>query len=499
MNGLLEILTNKYYMVSPDFLGGIRSVIQQNLNGHLPLETKEKVMGTRIPLSAVINAERYSAVTGKYISRYDTDNNDPYINLLYVDGPITRNGGACTYGSIEHRDMIFREADNDKCVGHVFLINTPGGSAWAKNDYQQAIEYAHSKKQPVIAFVDGMCASAGMYLAALCDERYYMHPKDEIGCIGVMAAFYTTADNSKNQYTDETYHELYDPESFDKNREFRDIANDENTQLLIDELTKLGVEFRADVQAACPNAKDEHLHGRVFDAEEVKGILMDGQKTIGEVFTRVIELSNSNGVPAGVSAYNQLQQTNKSNKSMEGKYKLIASFCGVDELVVTNEGTHLAVSLLDTLQERITELQADASLVPALKDNVSGLDAQIADKDALIADLQKQLDDTKASLGAKNTELEQLTGEMEERQRDLDAANQSVSDLQAQVEELTRTAGEQPDAGESPANNGTGMDQPSMVTSAPQYNPNLTPAENARIRREHEARLRKQIAGKTEL
>ena len=41
---------------------------------------------------------------------------------------------------------------------------------------------------------------------------------------GVMAAFYTQKDGSKNEYTNETYHELYDPESFEKNKWVRDVA-----------------------------------------------------------------------------------------------------------------------------------------------------------------------------------------------------------------------------------------------------------------------------------
>ena len=67
-----------------------------------------------------------------------------------------------------------------------------------------------------------------------------------------MASFYSQADGSKNQFTDETYHELYDPESFDKNREFRDIANDGDSEKLVKELAELGVEFRADIKKACP-------------------------------------------------------------------------------------------------------------------------------------------------------------------------------------------------------------------------------------------------------
>ena len=40
------------------------------------------------------------------------------------------------------------------------------------------------------------------------------------------------------------------------------------------------VEFRTDVKKACPNATDKHLKGKIFSAEDVKGILMDDQKEL---------------------------------------------------------------------------------------------------------------------------------------------------------------------------------------------------------------------------
>ena len=320
MNGLLEILTNKQWMIRPDFVHSMMPVIQNNLNNHIDItEEREHEMGCRIVFTREgvetrIKEERYSAKDGRYISSWNDNKDDPFINVMFVDGPITRNGGACSYGSVEHRDMMMTAADNANCVGHIFHINTPGGSAWAKNDYQQAIDYARAKGQPVMAFVDGMCCSAGMYLAALCDARYYMHPKDEIGCIGVMAAFYTEKDGSTCAYTNETYHELYDPESFDKNKEFRDIANDGNSEKLIQELAKLGVEFRADVKAACPKAKDEHLHGKVFDAQDVRGILMDDQKSLGEVFNIVIDRGVKNGLQSARNAKNMLNPNRRTRR-----------------------------------------------------------------------------------------------------------------------------------------------------------------------------------------
>ena len=188
MKGLFEILTEKKWMVSPDFVHGIRKSLEHNLNTHAAFSKPEKTCGyvtakdedgnTYYPEEYQVS-EDGKQVRGNWCLTLPADDEDaqtfPFVSVLTVDGSITRNGGYCSYGSIDHRDMMMRAADHPLCRGHVFIINTPGGSAWAKNDYALAIDYAHSKGQKVIALVDGLCASAGMYLASLCDERYYMN------------------------------------------------------------------------------------------------------------------------------------------------------------------------------------------------------------------------------------------------------------------------------------------------------------------------------------
>ena len=522
MNGLLEILTNKQWMIRPDFVHSMMPVIQNNLNNHIDInEEREHEMGCRIVFTREgvetrIKEERYSAKDGRYISSWNDNKDDPFINVLFVDGPITRNGGACSYGSVEHRDMMMTAADNANCVGHIFHINTPGGSAWAKNDYQQAIDYARGKGQPVIAFIDGMCCSAGMYLAALCDARYYMHPKDEIGCIGVMAAFYTEKDGSTCKYTNETYHELYDPESFDKNKEFRDIANEGNTKLLVDELAKLGVEFRADVKAACPKAKDEHLHGKVFDAQDVKGILMDDQKSLGEVFNIVIDRGVQNGLQSARNAKNMLNPNNNTI-NMKEKFPAVFALLEVEEMQMSEGGAFLNEGLLQTLNAAIEAKNQEIADAKKLADDLTAerdnLNAQIkiindehaaaiTEKDNAISALEQEKADLQADVNAKADTIEGQKAQIEQLQAEVDGArtslataegtiqerDQQITDLNGQIEELQNNAGAQPQAGAAPDNNGGGAEAPE-VTISTQYvmDPALSYDENMRRKKEFEA------------
>lgn len=489
MNGLLEILTNKQWMLHPDFLKAVRPMIQNNLNGHVALTLKDKRIAARAYASTGfdIDERKVSAKDGSTIYSWRENANDPFISILYVDGPVTRNGGECTYGSVEHRDMMMEAADNPLCIGHVFYINTPGGSAWAKNDYQQAIDYAHERGQKVYAFVDGMCCSAGMYLAALCDERYYMHPKDQVGCIGVMAAFYTIADGAHNQYDETTYHEIYDPESFEKNKEIRDIANDGDDKLLVEELTKLGVEFRADVKKACPKATNEHLHGKVFDAADVKGILMDAQSTLGDLFAKIIKDAAARGNQAAQAAQRQTIFNNNNNPeiNMASNYQTVAKMMGVDELVVTNEGTHLDVSLLDTLQANIEALQAEAAkvadLTQQLEDSKKALADTTANFESQIASLNETISADAEAANANSETISNLTAELEGAKATLATAeqtiaerDQTIADLQAQVAELENAADDEPNAGETPKNNGEGAEARTVEVMTKVADPSMT-------------------------
>lgn len=515
-------------MVSPDFVHGIRKSLEHNLNTHATFSKPEKTCGyvtakdkngnTYYPEEYQIS-EDGKQVRGNWTLDLPDDDelaqNFPFVSVLAVDGPITRNGGYCSYGSIDHRDMMMRAADHPLCRGHVFIINTPGGSAWAKNDYVLAIDYAHSKGQKVIALVDGLCASAGMYLASLCDERYYMNPKDQIGCIGVMAAFYTLPDGAKAKYSDETYHEIYDPKSFDKNKAYRDIANKDDDKELIKELADLGVEFRADVKKACPNATDEHLHGKVFNAEDVKSILVDGQSSFIGVVQHAFELYDGRAElinreqtvgPKDEPEPEKPEATN-TNINME-KYPLICNACGLQagEIAVTEEGAYMNASLLDSLEahmkeaeQKVTDAEQKATTaenaLAELQGKFDELSAQVnaANEAKEVAEtalvqaneahstelsdlnaqhseaLAKKDDELNALTEAKDKEIAQLTADKTDAEANLQTAKdalataeQTITDQQAQIAALTNDAGVELNSGDAPENNGEGVKTPQL-------------------------------------
>lgn len=509
MKGLFELLTEKKWMLQPEFVHGIRKALETNLNTHTAFSKPERTCGfvtaqgrdgeIFYPADFQIS-EDGNQVRGHWELEGGLQN-FPFVSVLTVDGPITRNGGGCSYGSVDFRDMMMRAADHPLCRGHVFIINTPGGSAWAKNDFQQAIAYAHERGQYVLAFIDGLCASAGMYLAALCDEVYYMHPENEIGCIGVMAAFYSEVNGSVNQFTNETYHELYDPESFDKNKSFRDIANDGDDKELINELAALGVQFREEVKNAFPDATDEHIHGKIFAAKDVEGILVDGQSTFMETVQRAFALydgsvslvdrkalntdepSEESETPVGGDIPEEAPKEKTNTNTIDMKnYPLINAVCGLKEgeIVVNEEGAFMNAALLDKLEYVLNADLETANELKELRKRAESESNSLTESAEKLTKLQASHDDLQKehadAIAKKDEQISALTEanakavkELEGMKAALATAEQTISDKDEQIAALSEEPGSEPQSGDAPQNNGEGV----KTRTLREFNPSL--------------------------
>lgn len=512
MNVLHELFTKHCYMVLPEYAQSVRKAIQSGIANNEPARiTDEKVLGFKL---VMLNGKLVKMSSADFDSRQmnaneDDDNEPPFISVYNITGGITRDGGGCSYGSKDHRDMMIDAAKQPNCLGHIFIIDTPGGSAWAKNDYQQAIDFAHSKGQSVMALIDGDCCSAGMYLAALCDNRYYVNDKDTIGCIGVLACFYTQKDGEKCEYTGETYHEIYDPESFNKNQEIRDIANNNDEKLLIEELTALGVEFRDTVKAHCPNVTDDQLHGKTFDAVDVKGSLMDDKKTFNEVCQIIIDKSNSKSNPKGPNANSKQNNitNSKNQKDMNKKYEKVAELCGA-ELQFKDGGTFLNETLLDAMDANIATLQAASAERDSLTKQVAELQAQLAEKtkagDTECAEATKKVDALNATIKEHETKITELNTNIEQKDAKIKELDEKVAegvqqaaDLTKKIENLSTDPGKAPEVGAAQSN-GTSAETPKMAVGMPAWDDSKSATENYKIIADYKKKQNAKINSKTE-
>lgn len=74
----------------------------------------------------------------------------------------------------------------DRVKAILLSFNTPGGTVVdADNIYRMLQQYKEKHKVPIYGFVDGLCASGGMYIASAA-QQLYAGPASTIGSVGVL-------------------------------------------------------------------------------------------------------------------------------------------------------------------------------------------------------------------------------------------------------------------------------------------------------------------------
>lgn len=520
----MEMMTANKWLIEPTFGLKAMRLLNAMAAGHLQND-QEKVYGYRC----------YEQADGTFAAYADDDEGgngeqnipQPFINVLRLEGPLTREGGACTYGSRELRDMMMEAADTEGCLGHLLIINGPGGVSNTIPDFLQATDYARAKGQPILGRIDGYCASAHIWVSSMCDEVYYNNPTDQIGSVGIYWAGILNKDGDTDPETGGTWHIVYDPQSYDKNRFARDLAEDNNDELIKAELIADGEAFRNFIKSRRPNCTDEHLHGKMFDCKDVEGILVVGRATMQEAMNRIVELSAGKNKAKVKSGNTMSTQSNNTSINMKEKFPALFAALQVEEMQMQDGGAFMNEELLATLNAAIEAKEQEAADAKALAESLTNEkneltakveeltaqaeanteehnkaiedlnaahEAALTEKDGLISALTEEKANMLSDMEGKNAQIEKLTADLSGAKESLTTAqntiterDQQISDLNAQIEELTHEPGEGAQAG-SPANNGAGVEEAEVAIST-QYvmDPSKTYDENMKAKKEWEA------------
>ncbi len=141
------------------------------LTGNIPIEPKTTI-------SIVPDAENKRELVSQEA---------PAILQIKIHGVIGDPGGV-TSETIEDILIESRTAylSNDRVKGIFIHFNTPGGTVSDSDAiYRMLKAYKEKYKIPIYAYVEGLCASGGMYIAASAD-KIYGSPTSVIGSVGVI-------------------------------------------------------------------------------------------------------------------------------------------------------------------------------------------------------------------------------------------------------------------------------------------------------------------------
>jgi ClpP class serine protease len=193
------------------------------------------------------------------------------------------------------------EADQlENISAHVIVIDSGGGEAAFMHSFANTIK--NDIKKPVIAFINGRCASAAYYLASACDKIYANEKTDQVGSIGVLV----TAVDFKPFYKKQgiELHEIYATQSTKKNELFNEAYKGNYKPLQQELLNPFAVQFIETVQKFRPGLREEDaFKGKIYTAGEAEKIgMIDGIKNFK---TCIKEASRMSEEPRFKSAVRQ--------------------------------------------------------------------------------------------------------------------------------------------------------------------------------------------------
>ncbi len=317
-------------------------------------------------------------------TRYSYDNgfeNAPpnSVAVISLKGPLMKEKQFCGPVGMAHIGAIIQAADqNPNISGIVLHVDSPGGTV----DGTEALaNIVKSFAKPIVTFVDGLMASAALWIGSSTDETYASTDTDQIGSVGVVMSFMDFQPAYENKGV--KFHSIVASTSPDKVKIFQDLRAGNYDNYIKDVLDPLDEKFMAVVQANCPNAKKEHLTGKVFFAREVMGVFVDKIGTLNDAILRVAELAN---------IQNQNSNSNSNNSSMK-QFTNLNAVLNVDALESADESVSLnaeqlqliesALEQTDIIQTALDLAQADS--LQSTTDLQSAIDALTAERDAAVS------------------------------------------------------------------------------------------------------------------
>jgi protease-4 len=124
--------------------------------------------------------------------RKELSNDAPVILKIDLNGIIGSDSlsrNSVTQQLIESRERYLKD---NRVKAILLCINSPGGSAIDADGIYRAVKaYKENYKIPVYAYVDGLCASGGMYVAAAADKIF----ASDVSLIGSVGVILSTALN----------------------------------------------------------------------------------------------------------------------------------------------------------------------------------------------------------------------------------------------------------------------------------------------------------------
>lgn len=244
-------------------------------------------------------------------STWSLDNRDSFdgIGIINLNGPITKNGGASTYGTKQMSSQMLQMSKDSRIKGFMILGDSGGGATGAVRLMADTINEV-KKTKPVYTLIEkgGTLCSAAYAIAAPSTGIYSEDGMNIVGSAGTMIQLKGKPHGNVDQDGEKTI-TLYASKSIAKNKPFNEAINNDNYELIINELLDpINDNFLSEIISDRPVLKGTNFDdGHTVFSKDAIGTFIDGIASFDEVVSMILSDSKK-----GVN-------TNKNNNSNSNK------------------------------------------------------------------------------------------------------------------------------------------------------------------------------------
>jgi ClpP class serine protease len=383
---LISALARGQWAIDPLYAVNSLGTVKQILEGNLEVVSVEKpapkmigVVGAGAPAKGLSNSSARQ------------------IAVIDINGPLMKGDQECGPRGMASIGNMLKQLDKDPSVmGYVFHTDSPGGTVDGTEVLGNIIK---NLTKPSVAFVDGLAASAALWLISNADEVIASTELDKLGSVGVLLSF----DDFQPVYEKMGVrsHTIVSDLSPDKMKMWDDIRNGEYKAYIENFLNPLAEKFQSIIRANFPGVKEEHLTGKMFHARDLIGIMVNKIGTFEDAVARVQELAQANIDP--------ISQTNNSIQ-MKNLPKLVA-LLAISELIVEDGFSTLSVDQLETIEANLQEPGGiDAT---EIQSQLSASEQTINERDQRIAQLLQELDAATLTINERDQRIAQVSQELD--------------------------------------------------------------------------------------
>jgi len=267
--------------------------------------------------------------------------------ILKYDQPCGPRGTQSLLNDVKAADQ------NPNIKSMVLVIDSPGGQVAGTDLLAEAIK---NSSTPVVAFIDGLAASAAYWIISGAGKIIASSDLDRIGSIGTMLMVEDL--KPALEQLGVKFHEVYATLSTEKNKDFNQVLEGNYDQYRKNVLDVINTKFLSTVQSYRPNLDDSTLTGKIFFAPQAIELgLIDQIGTLDQAIEEAFAM-------AAMSGEQSTEFETKKTKTMKMKlsWKAIQNFfkmdlAGIESQELTDEQVQQINDQLATVSTRNDELE----------------------------------------------------------------------------------------------------------------------------------------------